>query len=271
MSKQFIFNSSMPRSGSELLQVILHQNPDIYGSPTSPLLEYIFGARTNTQLTEVKSQNANLMKTGFLGFCKGGFQGYYDNITDRPVVCDKSRGWLYYYKWLEDILGEKPKILCCIRDLRQVITSMENIWRRNKHLPIGPDNPAEMLNITVEGRVAHWLNTQPVGLALQRLYDADVQGFLKDVHIVRYEDLTENPKDTMVKIYEYLELPYFEHDFNNVIKIVEENSTLFGPYGNHNVSPIVEPKQKTYNEVLGRQVSENIVSSNSWFFQKFYH
>jgi hypothetical protein len=59
MQKMF-FNSSMPRSGSELLQVILHQNPLIYASSTSPLLEYQFGARVNYNLPEVTSQNAEL-------------------------------------------------------------------------------------------------------------------------------------------------------------------------------------------------------------------
>lgn len=54
--QRLFFNSSMPRSGSELLQVILHQNPLIYASSTSPLLEYQFGARNNYNLPEVMSQ-----------------------------------------------------------------------------------------------------------------------------------------------------------------------------------------------------------------------
>lgn len=270
MSKKFIFNSSMPRSGSELVQVILHQNPDIYGSPTSPLLEYWFGARSNTQLPEALSQNQNLMNDAFLGFCNGGINGYYDSITDRPIVCDKSRGWAFYYNWLESVLKEKPKMFCCVRDLREVITSMEKIWRKNRHLPVGPDNPAEMQNITIDGRVNYWLNTQPIGLALQRLYDADVQGFLKDIHIIRYEDLIENPKDTMIKLYDYLELPYYEHDFNNIVKTVEENSKLYGPYGNHDVRKSIENLPKMHNEILGHRISDQILQSNSWFFDTFY-
>ena len=62
MEKQFIFNSSMPRSGSELLQCILHQNDNIYASSTSPVLEYWFGARGNQNLPEVRSQPQELMK-----------------------------------------------------------------------------------------------------------------------------------------------------------------------------------------------------------------
>jgi hypothetical protein len=78
--KSFIFNSSMPRSGSELLQVLLHQNPSIYGSPTSPLLEYWFGARQNQTLPEVQAQPEDLMERAFLGFCRKGMDGYYDRL-----------------------------------------------------------------------------------------------------------------------------------------------------------------------------------------------
>lgn len=268
--KKFIFNSSLPRSGSELLQVVLHQNPTIYGSPTSPLLEYWFGARGNTQLPEVKAQNDELMHNAFMGFCRGGMHGYYNSITDRPIIVEKSRGWGFYYKWLEEVVGEKPKVLCCIRDLREIICSMEKVWRRTRHLPVGPDNPQEMQNLTIDGRVRHWLNTQPVGMAMQRLYDSETQGFLDDMHIVRYEDITTDPVGEMQKVYNYLELPYFQHDFNNIVKEVEEDSAHFGVYGNHDVRPKIEPSAKKYNEILGKEVSDAIVQGNKWYFDKFY-
>ena len=39
------FQSSMPRSGSTLLQNVLAQNPEIYATPTSGVLELVFSAR----------------------------------------------------------------------------------------------------------------------------------------------------------------------------------------------------------------------------------
>ena len=70
MKKKFIFNASIPRSGSELIQVLLSQNPKIYGSATSPLLEYQFGARQNYDLPEVKSQDPQLMFDAFINMCE---------------------------------------------------------------------------------------------------------------------------------------------------------------------------------------------------------
>lgn len=261
----------MPRSGSELLQVLFDQNPEIYGSPTSPLLEYWFGARANRNTVEAQSQPQALMDDAFFGFCKGGMEGYYSNITEKPIVLDKSRGWIAYYKFLESVIEAKPKMVCMVRDLREIFTSMEKVYRKTRHLPVGPDNPSAMENITIEGRITHWERSQPIGLGLERLYDAKVQGYLQDVHIVRFEDLTTYPKATMQGIYEYLELPYFKHDFNNIIKSVEENDQAYGVYGDHKVKSKITSMPFTHNEIIGTALSDYLLEKYEWYFSDFYN
>ena len=67
------FQSSMPRAGSTLLQNILGQHPEFYVTPTSGALELLYGARTNyTSNPEFKAQDSELMKKGWLSFCKAG-------------------------------------------------------------------------------------------------------------------------------------------------------------------------------------------------------
>ena len=46
MEKLF-FQSSLPRAGSTLLQNIFAQNPDMYATPTSGVLELVYAARAN--------------------------------------------------------------------------------------------------------------------------------------------------------------------------------------------------------------------------------
>jgi hypothetical protein len=89
MEKLF-HQSSLPRAGSTLLQNILAQNPDIYATPTSGVLELIFAARANyTSSPEFLAQDKELMKQGFLAFCQQGMKGYYEAITDKKYVVDK--------------------------------------------------------------------------------------------------------------------------------------------------------------------------------------
>ena len=65
MEKLF-FQSSLPRAGSTMLQNILAQNPDIYATPTSGVLELVYAARANyTNSPEFKAQDSETMKNGF--------------------------------------------------------------------------------------------------------------------------------------------------------------------------------------------------------------
>src|SRR5271155_615721 len=91
---KIFYQSSMPRSGSTLLQNIMAQNPDFYVTPTSGLLELVYGARASyTGNAEFNAQDADAMKKAFLGFCRAGMEGYFRALTDKPYVIDKSRGW----------------------------------------------------------------------------------------------------------------------------------------------------------------------------------
>ena len=121
---QMHVNSSLPRSGSELLQALLSQHPLVYASATSPLLEYWFGAYKNFDLPEVKSQNQLLMKKAFCSFCHSGAHGYYRALTDKPFVIDKSRGWLEYAEWLWDVFPN-AKIVSMVRKVEDIVASLE--------------------------------------------------------------------------------------------------------------------------------------------------
>ena len=63
MVKKVFYNSSLPRSGSTLIQNILAQNPKIYSSPTSGLFGFIDAARTlYSSLPEFKAQDEKEME-----------------------------------------------------------------------------------------------------------------------------------------------------------------------------------------------------------------
>jgi sulfotransferase len=263
------FNSSMPRSGSELLQVILHQNPAIYASPTSPLLEYQFGARSNLELPEVQSQPSELMQSAFASMCRGMADSYYSAITDRPNICDKNRGWLHYFEWVQQ-WNTEPKMICMVRDLRDVLASMEKIYRSNRGRPIGPDNPQAMEGITVLDRVNHWTNSQPIGLALNRLADCFQRGIDSQILFVRYEDLCNSPESVMRTIYQYIGIQEYRHDFANIKKEVQENDSLFGPYGSHAVAQRIRPSvTNAWLSVFDESIGSHIAAQHDWFFRVF--
>jgi sulfotransferase len=223
--------------------------------------------RANYDLPEVKSQDPLLMQKAFLSACKGVAEGYYSELTTRTIVCDKNRGWSHYYEWVEQWSAE-PKMICMVRDLRSVISSMEKAYRANRHKPSGPDNPAQLQGMTVGQRAQHWLSSQPVGLALQRTADCFQRGVAKNLLFIRYEDFTRDPQGEMNKVYDFIGEERFTHDFSNLKKEVYEDDSHFGVYGSHRVAPKVTPsKARDWEDVLPKEVAQAIRQNHNWYFE----
>ena len=168
------FQSSLPRAGSTLLQNLIGQNPDFYVTPTSGLMELLYGAKINySEVNEFKfSKEPELMRKAFTSFCNEGMHGYANAITDKKYFLDKGRSWGFYYSWLEQFMAYQPKIICMVRDLRDVFASMEKAFRKN------PDkermiNWAELRNNTTAKRIDTWSMTPPIGIAVERLESID--------------------------------------------------------------------------------------------------
>jgi sulfotransferase len=206
--KQYYFISGLPRSGSTLLSAILHQNPDFYADIASPVealtgtaIDIISGSERNLTVTE--DQRKNLMY--------GLFNGYYKNI-DKPIIFDSSRKWTKKTNILK-ALFPYTKILCPVRDIVSILNSFEVISSKNPfHTNILVGNNKNIffrcddLMDRNNGIVAEpWIN-------LSEGYAANPEMIM----LIEYEDLCKNPEKTMKKVYEFLEMPYYSHNFENV-------------------------------------------------------
>jgi sulfotransferase len=269
MIKKIFFQSSLPRSGSTLLQNVMGQNPEFYVTPTSGVLELLYASRGNfTNSPEFKAQDSKVMTNGFRSFLKSGLEGFYNGITDKPYILDKSRGWGIHYDFINEFYPN-PKIICMVRDLRGIYASMEKNFRKNQLLDSGIVNHSQLKGTSTEKRVDIWANTQPVGLAIERLYQMIKEGIDKKVHFVRFEDFCENPKNEMNKIYEFLGVAYYEHDFLNVEQITQEDDSVYGIYGDHKIKKEITPLPADYGTILGTNTCVNIRNNYKWFYDYF--
>ena len=269
MVEKIFFQSSLPRSGSTLFQNIMGQNPDFYVTPTSGVLELLYGARANyTNSPEFKAQDPTQMKIGFNGFCKNGMFGFFNSVTDRKYVLDKSRGWGVHYNFINGFYPD-PKIVCLVRDLRSIFSSMEKKFRQNQHKDSGLVDHAKMQGTTTEKRIDIWANSQPVGLAIERLSQILREGIGKKMLFIRYEDLTSNPARELQRVYEYFNLPVYSHDFESVHQVTKEDDEVYGIYGDHSIRTKIEPTTPDYKEILGVPASNWIKTTYKWFYDEF--
>ena len=269
MTKHIFFNASLPRAGSTLIQNILMQNPEIYSTPTSGVIEFLLQARTiYTTGDAFKAQDPEVMKSGFKGFLNGGIQGFFDGVTDRPYIMEKSRGWLGHYDFIKFFNGD-VKMICMVRDLRAIFASMEKNMRKNPDKDSMIVNNAELKNMTTKSRIDHFSVSPPIGPSIEWLSEIIHQGLDKNILFVRFEDLTTNPEIELKKIYDYLEIPQYLHNFNNIEQLTQENDIIHGMFGNHTIQPKLEPVVNDFMEVLGKEECARLKEHYSWYFKKF--
>lgn len=274
MLKQIFFQSSMPRSGSTLFQSILNSNPKIYGTGTDGCLELLYGARMNFSTSlEFKAQDTELMNKAFINFCNKGINGYCESLidgTEKEFVVLKSRGWGVYRPFLE-LIYPNPKIICLVRDLRSVVSSYEKIYRKNQltHDPIKNDSIGQ--GTTIHKRVDEWMNsTQTIGRAVERIFEINRLGYDDKILFVKYEDLCLYPQIEMKKVYNYLELPFYEHNFDNIEQTIKEDDSVYGLTNDlHTIKPKLELNKVDYHDILGKDVCSWIYNNYKWYFEKF--
>tara|TARA_R100001460_G_scaffold49854_3_gene88123 strand:- start:890 stop:1705 length:816 start_codon:yes stop_codon:yes gene_type:complete len=267
--EKIFFQSSLPRAGSTLLQNILGQNPDFYVTPTSGVLELLFAARTNyTNDKAFQAQDSELMKKGWLNFCRQGVEGFFNGITDKKYIVDKSRGWGIHYDFLNSFYPN-PKIVCMVRDLRSIYASMEKNFRKNPDKDSGIVNWGKMEGTTTFKRVDIWAQNPPIGIAVERLQQMINEGIDKNILFIRFEDLTSNPQIELDKVYDFFEVGKYQHDFQNVEQLTQEDDTVHGIFGDHTIRKEVKPVPKTYNQYLGEDLSQSIVNTYPWFYDYF--
>ena len=262
--KAFHFISGMPRSGSQLLCNILNQNPRFHVSGTSGILDVIFSVRNNwDELIEFKANPNEEAKKRVL---RGILDNYYADV-ERPVIINKSRGWLAYLELAEMILERPAKVIVPVRDIRDILASFEKLWRKGVATrQIAQERENYFQWQTVEGRCEVWASKdQPVGLAYNRIRDALARGFHNRMFFIRYEDLTKRPVHVFAKLYEFLGEESFVHDFENVQQVIWEHDNVYGLGGNlHTIRSKVEPQEPQWPSILGEEVAAKYQGVDLW-------
>lgn len=243
----------MQRSGSTLLACLLNQHPEIYATATSPLLDVIHSA--GNQLDECTSQFTFDRETIGKQVTKGIINSFHENIQ-KPIVIDKHRAWPSAIKVITEEYG-KPKIICTNRSVPEIITSFIDLIGKNNTLNNAIDKTirSQGLPISINNR-ADYLFNNFVNSPRVAIIDA-LENYRSCIHVVEYNDIINNSQETMNKIYEFLEIDSFNHNFNNIENTCKEEKD--DAWGIENLHIIRSKLQKTSTppeEILGKDLTE---------------
>jgi sulfotransferase len=250
MKKTIHFVSSLPRSGSTLLCNILAQNPGFHSTHTSGCLDVLFGVRN--QWDGLVEHKAHPLPRTKLNVLRAIMEAYHDE-ADKSVIFDKSRGWLANLEMAEEIIGTKAKVLVCIRNIPDILASLEKLNRNTSKLNQPPGEAQNYFQFQSQvGRCEHWLqNNNLLGLAYNRVLDALQRGFRDRLHFVHFDKLTSAPQQTMKQIYEFLGESYYRHNFDHVEQVTDEDDAIHGYVGLHQIKPKVVSMPNDAVAILG--------------------
>ena len=258
MDKQYYFISGLPRSGSTLLSAILKQNPDFYADIASPVSTIV---QSTIDVVSNSYNNVNFQEDRRKDLLHSIFDGYYKSI-EKSIIFDSERTWLSHTHLLK-ILYPKTKILVCVRDIRWILDSFELIVSNNAlytNIFIGDYE----VNQSVETRSAALMDVGKDGQIIKPWYWLR-EGLAANpdmIHIIEYDDLTQDPERTMKLVYDFLGMPYFNHDFNNVEYVNEYFDRTMGQPGLHTVKKKVEYKNR--KSILPDTVWEKYKDMEFW-------
>jgi hypothetical protein len=218
------FLCGLPRSGSTVLAAILNQNPQTHVTSTSGLVFALDGlANTWCKASLLSDNDPNRDKLA--DTMKRIIDGFYD--TKKPVVIDKSRSWPVptVMSAMGKVLGRKPKFIATVRSVPDCMASFVRVAK-----PANLDEFMASSDLVTHLKAAYMI--------LRQGYDHDPSCFL----FVEYEDLLANPKRELQRIHEFLELPPFDYDFNNIdgSTVKEDDENLHGYAGMHDIKPKLE-------------------------------
>jgi sulfotransferase len=263
--KQFFFISGLPRSGSTLLCNILAQNQDLFVSKaTSGCHDILFNVRNQwDKLIEHQAEGVDYDQL------RRVLQSILNNYhsTDKNVIIDKGRGWLSLIEMAEFILGYSPKIIVPVRNMCEIFSSFEKLWRKSTGFSQWNFEQNDYFKAqTVEGRCDIWGSAnQPVGLAYNRVKDAINRGHKDKLLFLEFDELTSSPNQAMQKVYNYLELPRFNHNFVNVQQYTQEKDEEIHRIPSlHKIRPSVVPVKNDSLEVLGQVLHQKYSNLEIW-------
>jgi sulfotransferase len=265
MHKTYIFESGLPRSGSTLLSAILNQNPDIHCGAISPVLEIMY--HTEQYFKNSEQALAYPKPEQHHKIISSVMDNYYSDI-DKSIICDKCRAWPNNVDRIQKYITKTPKILCPVRDVLEILASFIQMIHRNSNQLSFVDKALieKGYTPTDDNRCDYLMS--PEGIVDQSLY-AFGEGFNKKcekyMHIIEYKNLVHQPERTFRKIYEFLELPYYSHDFENIThKYRERDDDIYGLSDMHEVRKRIQKVSKKPEEVLSDYVLNKYSNMEFW-------
>lgn len=252
--KKFHFISGLPRSGSTLIAALMLQNPRFHAGMTSPVGALFSGMlgcfSAGSEFGPVIEQERRRR------LLRGVFENNYADLENKEVVFDTNRMWCAKLPAIVDLFPN-AKVIACVRNVAMVMDSIERLYRANpyENTKLFAD---DVERNTVYSRVETLAQrNRLVGFSWAALKEAYYSEQAGSLLVVEYELLAQAPEKVLRCIYDFIDEPWFEHDFDNVEYDAPAFDQALGVSGLHRVRRQIamQPRQTILPPDLFEQYS----------------
>jgi hypothetical protein len=242
----------LPRSGSTVLASILNQHPEIHVTPTSPLLDQLVANQDIYH--SLQAVRANPVPGQLENITHSIINGMYSHIK-KPIIIDKNRGWGKNVRDATTLLGKEMKMIATTRSLPAVMESWLRIIKKNPNSFVH----RELKGLVTDARILSYMWEHQVKDCVESLHTA-IQYNKKNVLIVDYDALVDNPVEQLNRVVEFTGASDFTFDLNNIkSETKDDDLAAWGIDGMHTV----QPSLKRLNAITGVLTQEQYVRFKS--------
>lgn len=250
IDKKFHFLSGLPRSGSTVLASILNQNPSVFVTPTSPMLDQLI--ENQNIWHNLQTVKANPIPVQLDNITRRMINGMW-SFAPEEIIIDKNRGWGKNMPAAEILFGKKVKMVATKRDLPSIMASWLTLLRNNPNSYLDQKLIQENKQVNDSNRMQEmWDNM------VKDCFEA-LECALKDakdqILLVDYSEIVDKPEETLSKIETFLELPHHTYDLSNIEnKYTDDDLSAWGLNGMHKIRSELKKTSKDAREVLGDEL-----------------
>ena len=208
--KKLFFLVAMPRSGNTLFESIMNQNPNVACTANSITLEImkdLFLLKKTDVFKNYPDHQSldNVLDSVFVNYYRDWTQKY---IIDRgPVTLTGN------FNLMKKHFKKPFKCIVLLRDLMDVLASYMKWYTENPNtfidkLNLKNDEEKLFMLMNINGAIAKDLE------AIKNSYN-----YPEICHFIKYDDLVQNPEEEINKVYTFLNIPYYPHQFTNLQQI----------------------------------------------------
>lgn len=258
MNKKYFFMCGLPRSGNTLLSSILNQNPDVQVSANSILPEIFYRVDDifNTQVFQLFPDSNSLESV-----LENIFDNYYQKWDGKYIIDRGAWGTPINFNYLKKYLKNDLKIVVPVRNILEIVQSFINLgWE------IDYSYQNKLVYLTREEYQYEYLleHNDMLWKAMWCVQNFCNPENRKYVHFVEYDNLVDNTQDEIKKIYDFLNLPQYSHNYKNIDPF-SVNGVEYNDYVKelHMVKSKIE-KSKTSIENIPYKIKQKYSNLEIW-------